>query len=112
MALQISQILYTFVLRAEVCTTFGSKVVQTSARNTKVYKTREICTTIFSAFYNISRPNFAILLTLRCSFYSCSDGFSSSCLDQNLVYSRNHPLKHRHNCSRSQYKNNHSTSQS
>ena len=35
-ALQISQILYTFVLRAEVCTTFEPKVVQISARNTKI----------------------------------------------------------------------------
>ena len=68
MALQISQLLYTFVLRADVCTTFGSKVVQISARNTKVYKIREIRRAISSAFYNISRPNFAILLTLSCSF--------------------------------------------
>ena len=28
-------ILYTFVLRAEICTTIGVKVVQISARNTK-----------------------------------------------------------------------------
>ena len=33
-ALQISQILYIFVLRAEICTTFEPKVVQISARNT------------------------------------------------------------------------------
>ena len=44
-------------------------------RNTKVYKIREICRAISSAFYNISRPNFAILLIL-----SYSDGFRSSCL--------------------------------
>ncbi len=37
-AQQISQILYTFVLYAEICTTFGSKVVQISVRNIKVYK--------------------------------------------------------------------------
>ncbi len=37
-AVQISRILYTFVLRAEICTTFERKVAQTSARNTKVYK--------------------------------------------------------------------------
>ena len=30
------QIFYAFVLRAEICTTFGSKVVQISALNTKV----------------------------------------------------------------------------
>ncbi len=32
------QILYVFVLRAEVLTTFSSKVVIFSARNTKTYK--------------------------------------------------------------------------
>jgi hypothetical protein len=49
-------------------TAFEPKVVQTSARNTKIYKICEICRAIFSAFYNISGPNFAILLILRCSF--------------------------------------------
>ena len=39
MALQISRIFYTFVLRAEICTTFEPKVVRTSARNRKVYET-------------------------------------------------------------------------
>ena len=29
--------LYTFVLRAEICTTFGVKVVQISARNVEMY---------------------------------------------------------------------------
>ena len=43
---------------------FEPKVVQTSACVTKVYKLCEICRAIFSAFYNISRPNFAILLIL------------------------------------------------
>ncbi len=36
-ALQISRILYTFVLRTEISTTFEPKVVQISAYNTKVY---------------------------------------------------------------------------
>ena len=67
-AQQISRILYTFVLRAEICTTFEPKVVQISAYNTKVYKICEICWAISSSFYNISRPNFAILLILSCSF--------------------------------------------
>jgi hypothetical protein len=49
-------------------TAFEPKVVQTSARNTKIYQIFEICRAIFSAFYNISGPNFAILLILRCSF--------------------------------------------
>ena len=47
------------LLRAEIniATIFGPNVVAISARNTK-----------FSAFYNISQPNFAILLILVCSF--------------------------------------------
>ena len=47
-------------------TNIGSKVVQTSARNTKIYEIWEICRAIFSAFYNILRPNFAVLLISRC----------------------------------------------
>jgi hypothetical protein len=60
------QILYTFVFRAEIATIFGPNVVAISvisARNTKVYKIRMA---IFSAFYNISQPNIAILLILVC----------------------------------------------
>ena len=57
-ALQNMTILYTFVLRAEFRTTFGVKVVRISARNTKVYKIGEFCKAIFSAFFNISQPNF------------------------------------------------------
>jgi hypothetical protein len=64
-ALQSLQILYTFVLRAEIATTSGPKMVAISARNTKVYK---LCKAIFPAFYNISQPNFANLLILVCSF--------------------------------------------
>ena len=63
-ALRSSQILYTFVLRAEIATTFGPKMVAISARNTKVYKICKLCNAIFSSFYNISQPNFAILLIL------------------------------------------------
>jgi hypothetical protein len=37
-ALQRLQILYTFVLRAEIAAVFGANVVAISARNTKVYK--------------------------------------------------------------------------
>ena len=61
-ALQSSQILYTFVLRAEIATKFGSKMAAISARNTKVYKIFELCKAIFSAFYNILQSNFAVLL--------------------------------------------------
>ena len=46
-AQQISQILYTFVLYAEICTTFGSKVVQISVRNTH-------CSDGFRSSFNIS----------------------------------------------------------
>ena len=42
-------------------TTFDGKVVETLARNTNTYKTCKLRATRFSAFYNSSRPNFAIL---------------------------------------------------
>ena len=32
------------------------------------YKIWKFCRVIFSSFYNVSRPNFAILLILTCSF--------------------------------------------
>jgi hypothetical protein len=67
-ALQSSQILYTFVLRVEIAIIFGPDVVAISPRNTKVSKICELCKAMFSAFYNISEPNFAILLILVCSF--------------------------------------------
>ena len=51
-----------FDINAEIATIFGPNVVAISARNTKVYKICELCKAIFSAFYNISQPNFAILL--------------------------------------------------
>jgi hypothetical protein len=49
--LQSLQILYVFVLRAEIITNFGSKMVTISARNTNIYKLRKAT---FSVFYNIS----------------------------------------------------------
>ena len=49
-AFQSLQILYTFVY------------------NTKVYQICKLCKAIFSVFYNISQPNFAILLILVSSF--------------------------------------------
>jgi hypothetical protein len=55
-----------FVLREEIATTFGPKMVGISARNTKVYKILKLCKVIF---YNISQPNFAILLILVCSSF-------------------------------------------
>ena len=57
-------ILYTFVLQAEIRTTIGVRVVQISACNRNVYKNGKFCKAVFSAFFNISRPNFALLLFL------------------------------------------------
>ncbi len=64
------------VLRAEIATTFGSKMVAISARNTNE-KTCKLCKAIFSVFYKISRPNFEILLFLKGSFRE----FCFLCLD-------------------------------
>ena len=61
-AVRSLQVLYIIVLRAEKITTFEPKVVKTSARNAKIYKICKSRTAIFSSFYNISRPNFVILL--------------------------------------------------
>ncbi len=61
--------LYVFVLRAEVLTTFGSKVDIFSAHNTKICKICKLRNATFSSFYNISRPNFVILLILKRSIY-------------------------------------------
>ena len=63
-ALQNWPILYAKVLQAEIRTTIGVKVVQISARNSKVYKINKFCKAIFSVFFNILRSNFAILLFL------------------------------------------------
>jgi hypothetical protein len=69
---------------AEIATIFGPNVVANSARNTKVYKICKLCKAIFSAFYNISQPNFAILLVLVCSFREYT-----FCQDKKLVYNGN-----------------------
>ena len=60
-----------FVLRAEIVTIniSGSKMVTISARNTNILKICKLRKAIFSAFYNISQPNFAILLILISSLY-------------------------------------------
>ena len=46
----------------------SSKMVTFSARNTIIYKICKLRRAIFSVFYNISPPNFAILLILTFSF--------------------------------------------
>ena len=40
---------------------------QFSLRNTKIYKICNLHRLTFSTFYNVSQPNFAILLILGCS---------------------------------------------
>ena len=47
---------------------FASKVVTFPVHNINMYKIRKFRVAIFSLFYNICQPNFAILLILRCSF--------------------------------------------
>ena len=44
-------------------------MVAIPAPNTKVYKTCNLWKAIFSAFYNISKPNFAILLIFACMLF-------------------------------------------
>ena len=70
---------------------FSSKMVTFSARNTNVYKICKLRKAIFSVFYNISPPNFAILLILH-PLSSCSKRFRSSCVVRPLVYYANCPL--------------------
>jgi hypothetical protein len=67
-ALRSLHILYMFVLRAEIVTIFEPKMVTIFARNTKLYKICKLCKALFSKLYNISQPNFAILLISLCSF--------------------------------------------
>jgi hypothetical protein len=50
MALQSFQILYMFVLRAEIVTIFGSKMVTISARNTNIYNTYKLRKALFPYF--------------------------------------------------------------
>jgi hypothetical protein len=57
-----------FVLREEIVTIFEPKMVTISARNTNILKICKLRKAIFSVFYNISLPNFAILLISLCSF--------------------------------------------
>ncbi len=68
-ALQNLQIFSLLCIRAEIVTTFGSKMVAISARNTIM---RKLCKAIFSVFYKISRPNLEILLLLKGSLRECS----------------------------------------
>ena len=66
MPVKIANFVYFCITHGKLIPT-SRKPYQFSVRNTKVYKIRELCRAIFSSFYNISRPNFAILLILGCS---------------------------------------------
>jgi hypothetical protein len=61
--------------------------------NLKWLKNGKLRMAILSAFYNISQRNFGILLILGCSFKL----WWNFCLDQNLVYNANGPLKKHNN---------------
>jgi hypothetical protein len=62
-ALRSLHIFSIFVLRAEIVTIFEPKMVTIAARNANILKICKLRKAIFSTFYNISKPNFAILLT-------------------------------------------------
>ena len=67
--LQSLQILYTFVLRLpQKGRTSGEFRPFCGKRNTKVYKICKLRKRMYSVSYNISPPNWAILLILTCSF--------------------------------------------
>jgi hypothetical protein len=68
MALRSLHIFSMFVLRAEIVAIFEPKMVTISARNTNILKICKLRKAIFSVFYNISQPNFALLLISLCSF--------------------------------------------
>ena len=55
----MEKIFHAFELRGKYFTAFEPEVVETSARDTKIYKICQLRTAIFSAFYNISRQNLA-----------------------------------------------------
>ena len=61
------------------------------ARNWNIYKIYKLHRAILSSFYNNSQPNIAILLILD-ALSSYGNGFHSSGLDQNFIYSWNHPF--------------------
>ena len=52
----------------EKCYHFCREMLTFSSHNTNIYKTCKLHRAKFSLFYNISPPNFAVLLILRCPF--------------------------------------------
>jgi hypothetical protein len=89
--------LYIFVLRAVKITTFGSKMVIFPARsaNTVAYiqnlRTSQGYIFLILQHFATKRCNFTHSKTLFLAMHG--NGFCSSCLDQNFVYSLNHPLQ-------------------
>ena len=73
-ALQISRILYAFVLRAEKYTKFAKFEV------------------LYFPHFTTFRDQTLQFYQLKDALSSCCDGFRSSCPDQNFIYSWNHPL--------------------
>jgi hypothetical protein len=67
---------------------------QFPVRNTKWLKNGKLHKAILFQFYNISQRNFVILLILWCSFKL----WWNFCLNQNLVYNANGPLKRLLSC--------------
>jgi hypothetical protein len=60
----LANVAYVCIIRAEIVTIFGSKMVTISARNTNMYKICKLRKAYIFRIYNISQPNFAILLIL------------------------------------------------
>ena len=81
-----------YCVTPEIVTTFGSKMVTISARNTIIRKFANFAGLYFRIFYNIFPPNFGILLLLKGSFREFLF-FAWIWLDQKLVYNANRPFK-------------------
>ena len=75
-ALQSLQIFYIIVLRAEIATTFGSKMVEISTRNTKIWKICELRKYIFPYF-----TTFRDQILVFTAFVRLFLGISICCLD-------------------------------
>ena len=64
----LANFVYIYIRTGNVTGKIRTKIVTFSVRNINIYKIRKLREAIFSVFYNICKPNFAILLILRCSF--------------------------------------------
>lgn len=81
--MQNLQILYVCVtLTEEKPTKFETKAASFSVRNTNIYN---LYRAIFSVLCNISSPNFATLLILRC-YFSCGKRFCSRFWIKNFLH--------------------------